>query len=206
MSRRISPAWWPALALASPILFPLLLVKNRRYKQNVETSRNLNNARMEKATGLELPELEQFDVTVLLEQSAAPGFLGAPGVSYAIKTDKGSILFDLGFGPEMPALAHSAAKLKFKLDQVDALVISHLHPDHMGGFKAARKNRIAIPGEWGNPDGMVCFVPERVDAQGVETRIVQSPRMLPAGIASTGPLARSLFYGMDRRTGTCGQA
>ena len=148
---------------------------------------------MEKVTGLELPELEQFEVTVLLEQSAAPGFLGAPGVSYAIKTDKGSILFDLGFGPEMPALAHNAAKLKFKLDQVDALVISHLHPDHMGGFKAARKNRIAIPGEWGNPDGMVCFAPERVDAQGFETRVVQSPRMLPAGIASTGPLARSLF-------------
>ena len=92
MSRRISPAWWPALALASPVLFPLLFVKNRRYKQNLETAQNLNESRMENAGCLELPELEQFELTVLLDQNAAPGFLGAPGVSYAIKTDKGSIL------------------------------------------------------------------------------------------------------------------
>jgi 7,8-dihydropterin-6-yl-methyl-4-(beta-D-ribofuranosyl)aminobenzene 5'-phosphate synthase len=63
----------------------------------------------------------------------------------------------------------------------------------MGGFKAARNNRIAMPSEWGNPDGMVCFTPAAVDARGFETKIVQRPRMLPAGIASTGPLARSLF-------------
>ena len=35
---------------------------------------------------------------------------------------QGAILFDLGFGPEMPALAHNAAKLNFKLNHVDALV------------------------------------------------------------------------------------
>nr|WP_319490351.1 MBL fold metallo-hydrolase [uncultured Desulfobacter sp.] len=194
MSRRISPAWWPVFALASPVLFPLLFIKNRRHKQNVEKSQSLNKRRMENAGVLELPELEQFELTVLLEQHAAPGFLAAPGVSYAIKTDRGSILFDLGFGPEMLALAHNAAKLNFKLDQVDALVISHLHPDHMGGFKAFRNNRIAMPREWGKPDGMVCFTPGEVDADGFETRIVQRPGMLTPGIASTGPLARSLFF------------
>lgn len=193
MPRRISPVWWPVFALASPVLFPLLFVKNRRYKQNVENALNINKARMKNAGGLELPGLEQFELTVLLEQNAAPGFLGAPGVSYAIKTDKGSILFDLGYGPEMPALAHNAEMLNFKLDQVDALVISHLHPDHMGGFKAARNNQVTMPREWGNPGGMACFTPAGVDAQGFDARIVQSPRMLSAGIASTGPLARSLF-------------
>ena len=194
MSNRISPAWWPVLGLASPVLFPFLFVKNRRYKHNVEESRKLNKTRMENASFLELPELEQFELTILLERNAAPGFLGAPGVSYLIKTDKGSILFDLGYGPEMPALAHNAAKLNFKLNQVDALVISHLHPDHMGGFKAVRNNQIAMPREFGKGNGMVCFSPAKVGADGFETKIVQSPRMLPAGIASTGPLSRSLFF------------
>ena len=194
MSNRISPAWWPVLGLASPVFFPFLFVKNRRYKHNVEESRKLNKTRMENASFLELPELEQFELTILLERNAAPGFLGAPGVSYLIKTDKGSILFDLGYGPEMPALAHNAAKLNFKLNQVDALVISHLHPDHMGGFKAVRNNQIAMPREFGKGNGMVCFSPAKVGADGFETKIVQSPRMLPAGIASTGPLSRSLFF------------
>ena len=194
MSKRISPAWWPVLGLASPVLFPMLFFKNRRYKRNVEESRNLNKARIENASCLELPALEQFELTVLLEHKAAPGFLGAPGVSYVIKTNKGSILFDLGFGSEMPALAYNGAKLNFKLNQVDALVISHLHPDHMGGFKAFRNNQIAMPPAFGKGDGMACFAPAEVGGDGFETKIVQGPRMLPAGIASTGPLSRSLFF------------
>nr|WP_320189976.1 MBL fold metallo-hydrolase [uncultured Desulfobacter sp.] len=193
MSRRISPAWWPIIGIASPVLVPMLFIKNRRYKQNVDLSQNVNKRRIDQAGFLELPELERFELTVLLEQKAAPGFLSAPGVSYLIKTDKGSILFDLGYGPEMPALAHNAAKLRFGIDQVDALVISHLHPDHMGGFKAVRKNQICMPRELGKGNGMVCFTPAQVDAQGFEIQIAQRPRMLPAGIATTGPLSRSFF-------------
>ncbi len=138
MSYRISPAWWPIIGLSSPVLFPMLLIKNGRYKQNIKKSLRINKERMERAEPLEMPELENFELTVLVEQKADKDFLGAPGVSYLIKTDLGSLLFDLGLGPENPALAHNAKKLGFKMDQVDALAISHLHPDHMGGFKAVR--------------------------------------------------------------------
>ena len=193
MPHRISPAWWPVLGLASPVFLPMLFMKNRRYKHNVEKSQRLNKARIENARFPKLPELEKFEWTVLLEQQAAPGFLGAPGVCYDIKTDRGAILFDLGYGPEMPALAHNAAKLNFKLNQVDALVISHLHPDHMGGFNALRNNRITMPEEFGKGGGMACFTPAGVGAEGFETHVVQGPVLLPAGIASTGPLSRSLF-------------
>ena len=94
---------------------------------------------------MELPALDHFEITVLVEQKAAKGFLSAPGVSYLFTTDRGALLFDLGYGPENPALARNAAKLDVRPDQVDALVISHLHPDHMGGFRAAKTNQVALP-------------------------------------------------------------
>jgi 7,8-dihydropterin-6-yl-methyl-4-(beta-D-ribofuranosyl)aminobenzene 5'-phosphate synthase len=193
MPYRISPLWWPLIGLSSPVLVPMLFFRNRRYKQNVEKSQKANNARIENAKPLELPELEHFELTVLLEQKAAPGFLGAPGVSYLIKTDQGSLLFDLGYGPEKPALAHNAKKMAFNIDQAGALAISHLHPDHMGGFKAVRKNQVTMPPEFGRGDGIPCFVPAEARADGFETEVVEGPRMIAAGIASTGPLSRSLF-------------
>ena len=193
MSYRISPVWWPIIALSSPVLFPMLLVKNQRFKQNLHRSHEVNKERMERAEPLELPQLDHFDLTVLVEQKTEQGFLGAPWVSYFIKTDQGSLLFDVGYGPEMPTLADNASKIGFTIEQVDALVISHLHPDHMGGFKAVRTNHVTVPREIGGPGGRACFLPSEANTEGFQTEVVEGPRMLAAGVASTGPLARSLF-------------
>lgn len=193
MSYRICPAWWPIIGLFSPVLFPMLLAKNRRYRQNIEKSQKANKERIERAKHLEMPELEHFELTVLLEQKVEPGFLGAPGVSYFIKTDQGSLLFDLGYGPEMPALAHNATKLSFKMDQLDALAISHLHPDHMGGFKAAREKQVTVPPEFGKFERIPCFLPAEANAVGFQNQVVEGARILAGGVASTGPLTRSLF-------------
>jgi 7,8-dihydropterin-6-yl-methyl-4-(beta-D-ribofuranosyl)aminobenzene 5'-phosphate synthase len=194
MSYRIFPAWWPIIGLSSPVLFPMLFVKNRRYKRNIETSQKVNKERMARAKPLEMPQLKHFELTVLVEQKVEPGFLGAPGVSYLMKTDQGSLLFDLGYGPEMPALTHNSTKLGFKMEQVDALAISHLHPDHMGGFKAVRDKQVTVPREIGGTERMIpCFLPAEANAEGFQTEVVEGPRMLAGGVASTGPLARSLF-------------
>lgn len=193
MSYCISPAWWPIIGLSSPVLFPMLFFKNRRYEHNVEKSQKVNKERIDRAKPLEMPELEHFELTVLLEQKADPGFLGAPGVSYLIKTDQGSLLFDLGYGPEMPALAHNATRLGFKIDQVSALAISHLHPDHMGGFKAVRHNQVTVPQEFGRCEAIPCYLPAEANSEGFQTEVLEGPRMLTAGVASTGPLTRSLF-------------
>jgi len=194
MSNRISSAWWPIIGLSSPILFPMLFVKNRSYKQNKKKSQKANKERIERAKPIEMPQLEHFEVTVLVEQKAEPGFWGAPGVSYLVKTDHGSLLFDLGYGPEMPALPHNTTKLGFKLDQVDALVISHLHPDHMGGYKAVRDKQVTVPPEFGRAKGIPCFLPAEANAEDFQTEVVEGPQILAAGVASTGPLTRSLFF------------
>lgn len=193
MTRRISPLWWPAIALASPVLLPALYFRNRSFNKDISHVRSLNRKRINNASLIELPELEHLEMAILLEEKKQPGYKSAPGISYHLKTDRGSLLFDLGYGDENTALSYNAEKMRFSLKQVDAVAISHLHPDHMGGFKAVRENRIGLPVKLGTPNGMKCFLPEYADTPDFDAQIIKTPQLIPGGFATTGPLARSLF-------------
>lgn len=194
MTFRISPFWWPALGAASPLIIPLLVKRNARYKENRLLAEQQNADRIQKAAPLDLPELDFLELTVLVEEKTEDGFLGDAGVSYVLKSNQGTLLFDVGFGPERPALKHNADRLGFNLDQVDALVISHLHPDHMGGMKATQKKSVIIPESLGSGNNKPCYLPDTSDAAGWRDEVVTAPMMLPGGMASTGPLLRSLFF------------
>lgn len=194
MSFRISPLWWPLLALASPVVAPLLLLRHRRFQQNRDRAAERNRTRLDRAVPLDLPPLDRLDLTVLVEWRAGEGFLGDAGVSYLLETDQGAMLYDVGFGPTRPAFPHNAARLGFHPDQVQVLTISHLHSDHMGGLAAQRARQVTLPPELMPSTSMRCFLPDRAAAPGFEAEVVEGPRLLAAGIASTGPLARSLFF------------
>ena len=193
MSFRLSPLWWPILALASPVIVPLLLIRNRHFQKGCTRVAEVNQKRISKAEPLDMPELDFLEFTVLVEWEAEEGFIGDAGVSYFFKTELGSILYDVGFGPTRPAFTHNATKLGFSLDQVEALAISHLHGDHMGGITAQRSRQVTVPDELMSPRPKPCFVPDKAGAKGFKTELVEKPRLLGGGIASIGPLARSLF-------------
>jgi 7,8-dihydropterin-6-yl-methyl-4-(beta-D-ribofuranosyl)aminobenzene 5'-phosphate synthase len=193
MSFRISPAWWPVLAVASPLIGPWLLIKNSRFRENRVRAAELNQERISQAEPLEMPELDYVDLTVLVEWKTEEGFVSDAGVSYLFKTDLGSMLYDVGFGPTRPAFIHNAGKLGFNLDQVEALAISHLHCDHMGGIPAQRSRKVKVPDELMSSELKPCYLPDRAEARGFNAELVEKPQLLTAGIASTGPLARSLF-------------
>jgi len=193
MPFRLSPAWWPFLAVASPLIVPWLFVKNRQFQKGREDAANTNQNRMNQAEPLEMPELNFLELTALVEWKAKEGFIGDAGVSYLFKTDLGSMLYDVGFGPTRPALTHNAGKLGFSLDQVDALTISHLHCDHMGGIPAQRSRKVTVPENLMPAELRVCYLPDKAEAEGFKARMVERPQLLSAGIASSGPLARSLF-------------
>jgi 7,8-dihydropterin-6-yl-methyl-4-(beta-D-ribofuranosyl)aminobenzene 5'-phosphate synthase len=194
MTFRVSPLLWPVLAAGSPAIVPALLVRNQRYRKNLERATRSNEGRMAGAAALDLPALASLSLTVLSEWEAEPGFASEAGVSYVLRSDRGAILFDVGFGAQSGVVVENARKLEFTLSDVDALVISHLHLDHMGGFEAQKAGVVAVPAELGSPDGMDCFVPDEAGATGFTRHVVDSPRVLGPGIATTGPLARSLFF------------
>jgi len=193
MAFRLSPVWWPVLAVASPVIVPWLLVRNRHFQEDRTRAAELNQKRISQAEPLEMPELDFLELTVLVEWKADEGFTGDPGVSYLFKTELGSMLYDVGFGPTRPALTHNAARLGFSLDQVEALAISHLHGDHIGGIPAQRSRQVTVPDKLMSPELKPCFLPDRAEAKGFKAKLVEKPQLLAAGIASTGPLARSLF-------------
>jgi 7,8-dihydropterin-6-yl-methyl-4-(beta-D-ribofuranosyl)aminobenzene 5'-phosphate synthase len=193
MAFRVSPVWWPVLAVASPVIAPWLLVRNRRFQEDRTRAAELNQERISQAEPLEVPELDYLELTVLVEWKTKEGFMGDAGVSYLFKTELGSMLYDVGFGPTRPALSHNAAKLGFHVDQVEALTISHLHGDHMGGIPAQRSRQVTVPDELMSPEPKPCFLPDKAEANGFKAELVERPQLLAAGIASTGPLARSLF-------------
>ncbi|MFZ5569327.1 MAG: MBL fold metallo-hydrolase [Thermodesulfobacteriota bacterium] len=194
MAFRISPLWWPVIGLASPLMAPMLFKKNRRYKANRLLAERENKKRIQQAQPLELPELDFVELTVLVEEKCSPGFMGDAAVSYLFRSDKGALLYDIGFGEDRPALSHNTGRLGFNFQQADALAISHLHPDHMGGMKASRSKSVQFPPGLGPTENKPCFLPDTALAEGFKAEVVRNPRLLPGGFATTGPLARSLFF------------
>jgi beta-lactamase superfamily II metal-dependent hydrolase len=69
------------------------------------------------------------------------------GVSYLISTDSATILMDLGNNPaesaQLPAL-QNMHQLGISWEEIGAIVISHPHPDHMGGVQAWQENTLAF--------------------------------------------------------------
>lgn len=194
---RVSPAWWPALALFSPVIAPWILAKTRRFRQGSEEAERRNKRRIETAEPLDLPSLRFMEITVVVEQEHDEGFLGSPAVSYCLRSDLGSLLMDLGFGSEHPPFVHNVRRLGLSLQDVQAVVISHLHLDHMGGMAAQRRRRICLPDEFatsGDGSSRPCYVPDICSAEGLDICRVEGPRLLEAGMATTGPLARMLFF------------
>jgi glyoxylase-like metal-dependent hydrolase (beta-lactamase superfamily II) len=67
---------------------------------------------------------------------------------YAINTGSKLVLVDAGggklFGPTLGHMGENLASAGYKPEQVDAVLISHLHPDHVGGLIDA-KGRPAFP-------------------------------------------------------------
>lgn len=194
MNFRISPLWYPLIGVASPIIIPWLVAKNNKFKRMNLKAFKLNNERIEKAKLIELPEVDSLEITVLVEWKTKEGFLGDAGVSYLFKTELGSMLYDIGFGLERPTLLYNANKLNIKFEEIDDLTISHLHIDHMGGIKAARKNQVIPPKELAKGKLKKCFLPDKAKVDGFESILVKEPQLLNSGIASTGPLACSLFF------------
>jgi 7,8-dihydropterin-6-yl-methyl-4-(beta-D-ribofuranosyl)aminobenzene 5'-phosphate synthase len=194
MAFRVAPWWWPVLAVASPALVPWMMSKNHRFKENREEALRANEKRIQAAEPLALPALDHLSLTVVCEYEHEEGFTGEPGVCYLLRTDQGSLLYDIGFGEQYTTFATNTSRLGLKMEDVDALAISHLHADHMGGLKAQRSRQVALPAEFGEAAGKPCYLPDSAQAEGFDAQITIEPQLLKGGLASTGPLARSLYF------------
>lgn len=69
-------------------------------------------------------------VTPLYEEAGGGAYATGHGLSYLVETDDATVLVDLGASAD--AVAQNAAQMGVDLSTVDAVVITHPHPDHLG--------------------------------------------------------------------------
>jgi len=121
-----------------------------------------------------------------------------PGVSYLIRTDSETILYDLGFnrlGESPSPLENNMARLGVERSDIDSIFISHLHRDHVGGVDWASALSFSFGTHQVELDNTSVYAPTQMTYPGLTVQTVTSPRALSTGIASTGPIPRRLFIG-----------
>lgn len=103
------------------------------------------------------------------EASKSDEFIIGHGVSYLIRTDAATLLLDIGNNPdqlEVAPFAQNMQKLEIDWNEIDRIVISHPHPDHIGGVEAWKQNTIAFGKLPGGIGERLVFIPSKMAYKG----------------------------------------
>ena len=105
------------------------------------------------------------------------------GIAVYVEAFGRRILFDTG--PDMNVLKYNAEKLGIKLADIDFIVISHEHGDHVGGLplfsKLHQKLHVYIPS--GSP-----WLKHYVESLGLKPIVVEHTTSVSPGVYIVGPL------------------
>ncbi|MEA2102717.1 MAG: MBL fold metallo-hydrolase [Thermodesulfobacteriota bacterium] len=142
-------------------------------------------------------QTKQLEILPLIDWYAANDSLDTePGVSYLVKTDDNTILFDLGYNvkQEHPSpLMKNMVKLGVRMGDIDTIVISHHHVDHVGGMKNQIKGTFSLTNGPLDLSDKSIFLPPGVSRPGINTMQVNRPVKIGTGITSTGPIYSAQF-------------
>src|SRR5689334_4206499 len=146
--------------LVSLVVLSVLFFIVRQVSTNVQVEREWE------AVPASIPNLEtttRLEIIPLYEEDRKDeSFDFGHGVSYLIRTDSATILMDLGNNPaesvHLSSLQNMQA-LGIDWKQIDAIVISHPHPDHIGGVKAWQNKTISFGDFAGDMSKMPMYVP-----------------------------------------------
>ncbi len=179
------------ITLAILILLPLLLAALLGLRGWQAGREVVNEWKNFDAQPPALATTARLEIIPLYEAvSAGPDLSSGHGVSYLIRTDSATILLDVGDNPDGLAVAPFAqnmAALGIAWDEVDRVVISHPHPDHVGGMAAWRGRTISfgeLPGGLGE---RLAFVPHVTAYKGAIHATV--PTLPAPDVATTGVIS-----------------
>jgi 7,8-dihydropterin-6-yl-methyl-4-(beta-D-ribofuranosyl)aminobenzene 5'-phosphate synthase len=178
------------LGLIVFILATILFIKNKRIE---EASWKENKSEKIKNPG----SVKRVKILPLIDYyTSSNDLVGEPGVAYLISTDNINILFDVGYNPknEHPSpLLRNMRKLGVEISDIDNIVISHNHIDHIGGVKAKKDNTFLLSGAGIKMNGVKAFVPEEMSHSTAETEVTRKPRKMAEGIVTIGTIDRALW-------------
>ncbi len=131
------------------------------------------------------------------QAGSGQSLVGEPGVSYLVRADDTTILFDVGYntqGEHPSPLLRNMAALGVEVTDIDALVISHAHEDHVGGISHMTHHTFALSGQPVDLKGIPAYVPVPLSNPTARVIVVDGPRIIAPGVASMGPIPRQMFF------------
>jgi 7,8-dihydropterin-6-yl-methyl-4-(beta-D-ribofuranosyl)aminobenzene 5'-phosphate synthase len=144
-----------------------------------------------------LGEVESLSILPVVERlTRGPGLRGEPGVSYLIRADDLTLLFDcgLGTGADESVLDANARTLGLPFEALGCIVISHLHADHVGGPRHQFRHTFNPGRAQTIPGSVPAYVPTDMTHSRADVCVVEEARIIGRGVAVLPPLARMLFW------------
>jgi 7,8-dihydropterin-6-yl-methyl-4-(beta-D-ribofuranosyl)aminobenzene 5'-phosphate synthase len=141
----------------------------------------------------ELGSTDKLEIIPLYEKAGdAQRFQIGHGVAYLVRTDNMTILVDVGNNPEKleksPMILNMEA-LGIAWDEIDAIVISHPHPDHLGGNDALMNRTISLGSDPQGMEDMPVLVPTRLTYPGAKVVQIGYPMVIAEGVALNGGIS-----------------
>ncbi len=182
------------------VMFPAALLgisKIRHQRGKRAADRAWREARVDKLRDVGVTR--SLTVLPLVDWFASkPNLRGEPGVSYLIKTDENHILLDVGlnFARSDPSpLLQNMKELGVELADIDTIVISHRHVDHVGGLRWLKRRTFSLGNQQMDLGAKRVFVPEPMTYPGVETVCTPHPTIIAPGVATIGTIRAQLYMG-----------
>jgi len=138
-----------------------------------------------------------FELLPLVEHLYGnPEFKKGMGVSYLVRTDNSTILFDTGIDDDstMCVLRYNLDILGIDISEIDAIVISHNHGDHQNEWKWIH-DRTFVNNENENIlPGLKIYIPEDTLDLKITTISSHDPVKISEGVYTTGIIKAPMFF------------
>jgi len=192
------------LLFTTGLLIPLAIVVLFVIRQ-AHASREIANESLNFAVDAPaLAATSKLEIIPLYEEaSASPDLISGHGVSYLIRTDAATILMDVGNNPDrqdIAPFAHNMQKLGIDWDEVDRIVITHPHPDHLGGVTAWSQRTVSFGGLPGSMGKRSVFVPSKMTYKGAIHATI--PTLPSPDVATTGVISYPEVFPLSLRDPT----
>ena len=146
----------------------------------------------------DLGTTRRFEMIPLIDWfTSDDSFIGEAGVSYLIRTDEATILFDLGANArdEDPSpLQRNMARPGIKSDDIDIIVISHNHGDHVGGDKWEEKNTFSFTSNQPPLKQIPVYIPVEMTYPGLNPVCTPQPTKIARGVTTIGVIHNPVFF------------
>jgi metal-dependent hydrolase (beta-lactamase superfamily II) len=141
----------------------------------------------------------KFELLPLIDRFTSDNrLIGENGVSYLIRTDDATILFDVGLNSENTdpsALLKNMKMLGVRLEEIDIIVISHPHGDHTGGGTWAEQGTFSLTSRQIDLAGKRVYTPVQMTYPGLKVTYSPQPVVIAKGVATLGVIACPFFFG-----------